>query len=174
MSMDRAISSAAPVLRPQALTAAGFASYGDVLAPEGERVTPVNDGRALRYDGLADLSHVTGADVPVLSLYRVNASTLPFRADLFERHPLSSQVFLPMSSDEFLIVVAPDRGGEPDIGAATAFLAPAGTGIHYRPGIWHVPLVTLGRAATFAMLMWEAGTADTVEHRLAVPLTIAA
>ena len=114
MSMDRAISSAAPVLRPQALTAAGFASYGDVLAPEGERVTPVNDGRALRYDGLADLSHVTGADVPVLSLYRVNASTLPFRADLFERHPLSSQVFLPMSSDEFLIVVAPDRGGEPE------------------------------------------------------------
>ena len=174
MSMDRAISSAAPVLRPQALTAAGFASYGDVLAPEGERVTPVNDGRALRYDGLAN-SRTSPA--PTFRFSRFIGST-PRRCrsgpTCSSAIPLSSQVFLPMSSDEFLIVVAPDRGGEPDIGAAAAFLAPAGTGIHYRPGIWHVPLVTLGRAATFAMLMWEAGTADTVEHRLAVPLTIAA
>jgi ureidoglycolate lyase len=175
MSMDRrALPQAeSPVLRPRSLNAGEFSSFGDVLAPDGDHATPVNDGRALRYDGIADLSHVTGADVPVLSLYRISASALPFRADVFERHPLSSQVFLPLSAGEFLVVVAPDRGGEPDIAAAAAFVAPPGTGVHYRSGTWHVPLVALWQAATFAMLMWEAGPTDTIEHRLGIPLTIA-
>lgn len=174
MTLSQPYPAERPPLRSRPLSAEAFAPYGDVISPEGRRATPVNDGRALRYDGLADLAHDTGATAPVLSLYRVSGSRLPFRADVFERHPLSSQVFLSMSAGAFLVAVAPDRDGVPDIAAARAFLAPAGTGIHYRPGVWHVPLVTLGPPATFAMLMWEKGRADTVEHRLAVPLTIAA
>jgi len=159
-------------LRAVPLDAGRFAPYGDLIVPDGGRVTSVNDGRALRYDDLAPLAHATGAERPVLSLYRVSPSERPFRAGLFECHPLSSQVFLPMADAEFLVVVAPDRGGAPDLDRAEAFLPDRRTGIHYRAGIWHVPLAAFGSEAVFAMLMWEAGRADTVEHRLAVPLVV--
>jgi len=160
------------LLRAGPLTAAGFAPFGEVIRPEGGRISAVNDGRALRYDDLASLTHATGAERPILSLYRVRPSERPFQAQVFECHPLSSQVFLPMADAEFLVVVAPDREGSPDLDRAEAFVPGRRTGIHYRPGIWHVPLAAFGSEAVFAMLMWEAGAADTVEHRLTAPLVI--
>jgi ureidoglycolate lyase len=172
MNRDSLDVPATRTLRAVPLTRPGFAPYGEVIQPEGGRVTSVNDGRALRHDDLASLAHATGAERPVLSLYRVSPSDRPFRAGVFECHPLSSQVFLPMADAEFLVVVAPDRDGAPDLDRAEAFVPGRRTGIHYRPGIWHVPLAAFGFEAVFAMLMWEAGTADTVEHRLAAPLIV--
>lgn len=159
-------------LRAKPLTAAAFAPYGDVLAEGGRAPILVNEGRAARYDGLAHLAHVTGAEKPVISLYKVAPSRSPFAAGVFERHPLSSQVFLPMADATFLVVVAPDSAGRPDLARAEAFRPDHRTGIHYRAGIWHVPLVVFDAEAVFAMLMWETGRGDTEEHRLSDPILI--
>jgi ureidoglycolate lyase len=160
------------ILQAAPLAAEPFAPYGEVLAPEAGRASVVNGGRALRFDGVASLQHSTGAAAPILSLYRIAPSDRPLRVDLFERHPHSSQIFLPLADSEFLVVVAPDRDGAPDPSRAQAFRPEPRTGIHYRPGIWHVPLAVFGTEAVFAMLMWEGGTADTVEHRLSAPLLV--
>jgi ureidoglycolate lyase len=161
-----------PGLRPEPLTAQRFAHYGDVVSAGDGPGSLVNDGRATRFNGLAALSHTTGAPHPALAVYVVRPSGMPFMVSVFERHPRSSQIFVPMADADFLVIVAPDRGGRPDVGRAEAFRPGPQTGIHYRPGIWHVPLAVFGREAAFAMLMWETGVQDTVEYRLNRPLVV--
>jgi ureidoglycolate lyase len=159
-------------VRARHLTTEAFADFGDVIAAESSQGVLVNEGRALRYDALTRLRHETPATVPALALYRVSPSALPFTASLFERHPHSSQVFLPMTGGVLLTAVAPDRGGAPDLERVQAFVSPGGMGIHYRAGIWHLPIAALGSEVILAMLMWEGSRADTVEHRLAQPILI--
>ncbi|KAA2244097.1 ureidoglycolate lyase [Salinarimonas soli] len=159
----------------QPLTREAFAPFGDVVRVPGQRSRPVNEGRAWRHDGLAALAHAPRALHPTVALYDVEASALPFATALFERHPWSSQLFLPMRAETYLVVVAPDRAGAPDPSAACAFLAGSETGVHYRPGVWHVPLIAIGAPALLAMFIFETDDADdTEEARLSTPLTISA
>jgi ureidoglycolate lyase len=159
-------------VRLEPLTRERFAPYGDLIEAGAGRASLVNDGRATRYDGVTALSNSTGIQEPSLSVYHVRPSEPPFAASVFERHPHSGQIFLPMAEVDFPVIVAPDREGTPDVARAEAFLSPRSAGIHYRAGVWHVPLAVFGREATFFMLMWETGTQDTLEHRLSVPLII--
>lgn len=161
-----------PALRPRELTGEAFQRFGTVIAVDGRDGVAVNEGRGLRFDGVADLAHSTAAAMPSLAVYRIAPSRLPLAATVFERHPRTSQVFFPIEAGRFLVVVAPeDATGEPDRARAEAFVA-SGVGIHYQAGIWHLPMTVLDREASFAMLMWEDGFGDTVEHRLARPLLI--
>lgn len=157
------------------LTPATFAPFGDVIGTEAGTRRLVNQGRAWRHDDLAHLSHETNAALPTLALYQVTPSHLPLQVDLFERHPWSSQVFVPMDGARYLVVVAPDTGGMPDAERAEAFQAEPDTAVHYRAGVWHMPIVALDRPALFAMLIFETGSnQDTVEARLSTPLLIRA
>jgi ureidoglycolate lyase len=166
-------SAAFPTLWAEPLTAAAFAPFGSVVDGSGPG-RAVNEGRALRHDGVAGLVHDTGAVAPVLAVYAISASAWPVANSEFERHRRSAQLFVPMAGEGLLAVVAPDGAdGGPDVARARAFVVPAGTGIVYAPGTWHVPLVALGAAARCAMLMWETGTAEDCEvRRLPVPLRV--
>jgi ureidoglycolate lyase len=171
MSMEPSDAPTVRVLRLAPLDHESFSPFGEVVSVRGQP-TPVNDGRALRYDNLVRFRHGTEAIMPALSLYHVSASTLPFAVALFECHPHSGQLFLPMMDGRFLVVVAPDRDGRPDLDKARAFLPGAGVGIHYQPGIWHVPMAALGADTLLAMVMWEGAGTTTVEYRLEHPLSV--
>jgi len=160
-------------LTAERLTAAAFAPFGSVV----EEIGPgraVNEGRGLRHDGVAGLVHDTGAVAPVLAVYAISASVWPVETGEFERHVRSAQLFVPMAGDGLLAVVAPDGAdGGPDVARARAFVVPAGTGIVYAPGTWHMPLVALEVPARCAMLMWETGTEQDCEvWRLPAPLRV--
>ncbi|WP_081761445.1 ureidoglycolate lyase [Methylopila sp. 73B] len=162
------------VLDARPFTQEAFAAFGDVVAP-GDQSRRVNDGRALRYDGVARLEHDACAADPVLALYAVSASPKPFAIDLLERHPLASQTFVPIRlAEPYLVVVAPSGAdGEPSVDRAEAFAAPPDVGVHYAPGVWHMPMAAFGADALFAMWMWEAGDGrDTEERRLPVALRV--
>lgn len=160
------------MVHAQLLTTEAFAGFGEVIAAGRLGGISVNEGRAVRYDTLKPLRHETTASTPALALYRVSPSTFPFSATLFERHPYSSQVFIPLTQGAILTAVAPDFDGVPDLRQVQAFVSPGGLGIHYFAGVWHLPLVALESEATLAMLMWEGGRADTVEFRLEKPILI--
>jgi len=166
-------SAAFPTLWAEPLTAAVFVPFGSVVDGSGPG-RAVNEGRALRHGGVAGLVHDTGAVAPVLAVYAISASAWPVATSEFERHRRSAQLFVPMAGEGLLAVVAPDGAdGGPDVARARAFVVPAGTGIVYAPGTWHVPLVALGAAARCAMLMWETGTAEDCEvWRLPAPLRV--
>ncbi len=60
---------------------------------------------------------------------------------MFERHPLGSQSFVPLSGRPYLVAVAP--AGDFDVSGVRVFRAAAGQGVHYAKGVWHHFLLVL-------------------------------
>jgi ureidoglycolate lyase len=160
-------------LRP--LTAEAFAPFGQLLSAGIGRAATVNEGRGIRFDGVGRAESRDDTVTPVLAVYRIEASTLPFTVREMEQHPRSSQAFVPMTSGRYLVVVAPtDADGEPDPDGAVAFEAVPGQAINYAPGVWHCPLVALNEPGDFVMFMWQDAdpTIDCRIVTLAAPLTV--
>lgn len=155
--MPSTSSTASRIIHAELLTPTRFAPFGAVLEAGENEGRLVNQGRARRIDGSRDLSHEAGTR-PVVDLYRIEQSKLPFTITCFERHPLSCQIFTPMSCARFLVVVAPaEECGGPDFSRAVAFLGQGDQAVCYGRGIWHAPMVALEGPALMAMSMWEAG-----------------
>lgn len=124
----------------------------------------VNQGRARRLEGIKTFSHQP-AMRPVVDLYQVDRSYLPFKVTCFERHPLSDQVFTPMECARYLVIVAPDGAGQkPDVSQVSAFVAHSKQGVCYRKGAWHAPMIALDASALMSMLMWEIGDSRDCEE----------
>ena len=162
------------ILHAHPISAEAFAPFGQLLTSRSGLETPVNENRAVRVDTGAALLHSTKATQPSLAIYRISASQWPVQVTMLERHRHSSQLFLPMSGQTFLIVVALSTSrDEPDLTTLTAFTGSNGQGILYAPAIWHHPLVSVDEPGEFGMLMWEMHSAEDCEvHRLAEPISI--
>jgi len=161
-------------LFPKRLTSSAFSSFGEVLFFDPDRSRLVNDGRALRFDTDTRFDHASPDIEPVLAVYRASGGPLPMRLLTFERHPLSSQTFVALSAEQFLIVVAPeDCVGLPDLARAEAFVGYRNEGVNYARNLWHAPIAAIGADGDFLMLMWESGSAkDCVFHHLHEPLVV--
>jgi ureidoglycolate lyase len=159
-------------MRAEPLTAEAFAPFGQVVSCGGG-ARDANQGTALRNDFLAQVQSTRPSARPNLCAIRSQPRSLPFTAKLFERHPHSSQAFLPMDAGRILLIVAPDANGKPDAAHARAFITGKGQGFNYSLGTWHHPLVVLDQPAELAMFVYEDGSkGDCEEFPLATPLLV--
>ena len=128
-------------LNPEPLTAETFAPFGSVIEPSDDAVKiDINQGHAVRYDRLADIEIGGEGGVPVISIFRAKPlEELVLKA--FERHPLASQSFIPLSGLPYLVAVAPAGGFDP--ASIRLFRAEGHQGVHYRKGTWHHFLLVL-------------------------------
>ena len=87
---------------------------------------------------------------------------------LLERHPGSTQMFVPMTAPRYAVLVAPALpDGAPDLAGLRAFAFASHQAVNYDAGTWHHPMIALDAPSDFVMLAWEDGTAgDCVEHPL--------
>ena len=76
-----------------------------------------------------------------MSIFSAKKRKFPMKIDMMEKHPLGSQAFVPMNETKFLVFVAP-KGKKPDTKKIKSFIVPKQTGINYKPGIWHFPLIS--------------------------------
>jgi ureidoglycolate hydrolase len=68
-----------------------------------------------------------------------------------QRHPLGSQLFLPLGFARFVIVVATaGRSDGPD--DIFAFVTDGRQGVNYRIGVWHHPLLAIEQQADFLVI----------------------
>lgn len=135
-------------LRP--LTAEAFASFGDVLTGP-----PAPGDRSFYSDGLKP--DTTGGRIS-LHVNHVTPSNLPYTATRLERHPWTSQTFLPLQASRYIVLVAPSAAdGMPDHANLRAFWSPGHHGITYSAGVWHHGIVVVDGPAHFAVLMWRVG-----------------
>ncbi|KAJ2798355.1 Allantoicase [Coemansia helicoidea] len=161
------------------LTIESFRPYGDVIQLEGQRnIVVANQGTARRANHVALLENRREASGPALQSARPNMclfSSAPrptvggrFEVRLLERHPFSSQVFLPIHrrgvpSDDpdracYLVIVAENGPDDrPDLATIRAFAANLTQGVNYKANSWHSPMVTVGQRVDFAVLVWENG-----------------
>jgi len=96
------------------------------------------------------------------------------RITSLERHPHSTQSFLPIRAGRWIVLVAPALpDGLPDTDAARAFLAGPGDAICIGRNVWHAGLTALDGPAEFAMMMWRADAGDDgIVHELPTPITL--
>ncbi|MGA9525271.1 MAG: ureidoglycolate lyase [Myxococcaceae bacterium] len=150
-----------------------FAPFGDVISAGLRSGTAANQGTSVRFDWSADLVNRRASARPNLSVFRSQPQALPLHLRVLERHPHSTQAFLPLVCVRFLVCVAPTRpDGEPDLQRLRAFECRPGQGINYRPGVWHHGIVALDAPAEFAMLAWEDGTSGDCEERRVDGVTV--
>jgi len=132
------------------LSAREFAPFGDVIQA-GSSAELINRGTTRKYSDLAQLTLSQQSGRPAVHLYRASPCRPPLEIEGLECHPLSSQLFMPLASRAFLIVVAP-AGPLVDPAAIRAFLSQAGQGVNFHPGVWHHPLLALQEVSDFLVL----------------------
>jgi len=76
-----------------------------------------------------------------MSIFSAKKRKFPMNIKMMEKHPLGSQAFVPMSETKFFVFVAP-KGKKPNTKKIESFIVPKQTGINYKPGIWHFPLIS--------------------------------
>ena len=129
------------IIKPIKITRANFAAYGDLISSDDIKPMDINAGYAKRFDNLANINTSKDGGKTIVSIFSALKRTFPMKIDMMEKHPLSSQAFIPMKEITFLSFVAPP-GESPDVNKIQSFIIPPKTGINYKPGIWHFPLIS--------------------------------
>lgn len=160
-------------LQPLPLTKERFAPYGDVIETSLNRAVGMNAAHFERFDDLCTV--VTDDDGRVaISVARCRiATTLPYRFDMVERHPLGSQAFVPLTPCRFVVVVAPP---EESVEATDlcAFVTNGRQGINYHRGTWHMPLIAFEAGREFLVIDRAGDAPNCDEHSLDEAVTLVA
>lgn len=134
-------------LTAQPLTAAAFAPYGDVIEADGS-AQAMNQGFGQRYQDLARIEVDAQGGRPAVSIVACIPEQVPVSLRLMERHPLGSQIFVPLDGQRYLVVVAP-AGDAPEPADLRAFVAGGRQGVNYHRGTWHHPMIALDGSCRF-------------------------
>ena len=137
-------------LSPIPLTPDAFARFGDVIeASDRAAQIAINYGYTTRFNDLAGIDVTDGGGRVIVSLFRAMPLDPPL-LKIFERHPLGSQAFMPLSGRPYLVAVAPAGGF--DAAQVIVFRAGPGQGMNYAKGVWHHFLLALGGESDFLVI----------------------
>ena len=129
------------IIKPIEINRSNFAMYGDLISTNDIKPIDINSGYAKRFNNLANLNTLKDGGKTIVSIFSALKRTFPMKIDMMEKHPHGSQAFIPMKETTFICFVAPP-GEYPDINKIQSFIVPPKTGINYKPGIWHFPLIS--------------------------------
>ncbi|CAN6669375.1 ureidoglycolate lyase [Trichomonascus vanleenenianus] len=177
-----------PVIRAKPLTPEAFAPYGGVISSKHQmqtmevlsanygtakklfKVTPVINNFANCPSGKPSSGNFNMFRCsPPNHLLTYNADGIKnntkYHSTVLERHPFSTQTFLPMGRDKnakaYIVIVAKNRpDGLPDINSLEAFVANGDQAVTYGPGTWHAPMVAIGETVDFGVFIHENGQAE--------------
>ncbi|MDH3613992.1 MAG: ureidoglycolate lyase [Gammaproteobacteria bacterium] len=159
-------------LKPQPLTKERFAPYGDVIESVVDRTAAMNAARFERFDDLCSIDMQDDGRVAV-SIARCRVATsLPYRIDMVERHPLGSQAFVPLTPCKLIVVVAPPEESV-EASDLRAFVTNGRQGINYHRGTWHMPLIAFKAGQEFLIIDRAADMPNCDEHSLDEAVTLA-
>lgn len=186
--------------RAELLTIENFAPYGSIISPDesisklDDSMKTANQGTAVKLLGVSQIEKkYPFKDTPNWNLFRCYPQphlkrSFRFMEDdsnlsvdhsikVLEKHPSSSQTFLPMgrpsSELSYLVVVALEdqESGTPDLSTLRAFLCSGNQAVTYGAGIWHAPMIVLGEqdhldfgVVIYEFLDSEAPEKDCQEH----------
>ncbi|MGC2780468.1 MAG: ureidoglycolate lyase [Bradyrhizobium sp.] len=145
-------------LTPLPLTKAAFARFGDVIETDGAPPIEINQGFARRCNGLAAVDVTSGGAAVNISLFEAKPRPLPIEIRLMERHPLGSQLFMPLQDQPWLVLVCDDPR-EP--ASYHAFLASGRQGVNYARNAWHHPLLVFDESR---FMVIDRVSADNLEE----------
>lgn len=139
------------------LTHENFKIFGEFISLEQSEHFPINAGTTKRFHALSKIDATSQNGEAIISLFRGQGFTLPFKPTIMERHPLGSQTFIPLTKnelDKYLIIVAPSfcNSVKEIIENLVVFVAKGFEGVTYAKGVWHHPLVALNHESDFIVI----------------------
>lgn len=134
---------------PAPLTRESFRPFGEVIEAEGTSAITINQGFTVRFNDLAhvDVEHESGS--MCISVFLGQPRPQPVAIRLMERHPLGSQLFMPMQDRPWLVLVAGDVN---DPASYRAFTASGRQGVNYARNVWHHPLLVFDADSRFLVI----------------------
>ena len=129
------------IVKPKKITLKNFKKFGDLISTKKRKPININNGYAKRFDNLCRINTSSKKGNTIMSIFSAKKRKFPMKIDMMEKHPLGSQAFIPMEDTKFLIFVAP-KGDKPNINKIQSFVVPRQTGINYKTGVWHFPLIS--------------------------------
>ncbi|MGI9201113.1 MAG: ureidoglycolate lyase [Woeseiaceae bacterium] len=157
-------------LRPQRLTAAAFAPYGDVVASADSAAEEMNAESFERFDDLCQVEAHAGRVAISIARCRI-VTELPHQFAMVERHPHGSQSFVPLTPCRMMVVVAP-AGAAPKANDLRAFVSNGRQGINYHRGTWHMPLIAFDENQEFLIIDRVGDSPNCDQHDLDQPVTL--
>ena len=133
----------------QPLTREAFSPFGDVIEMEGSPHFTINQGFAERFNDLANVDVVPEGGMTNVSLFLGQPRPQPIEIKLMERHPLGSQIFIPLQDRPWGVLVAEDVH---DYASYRAFLATGRQGVNYARNVWHHPLLVFDADSRFLVV----------------------
>ena len=193
-------------LHADPLSVEAFHPYGSIISPDEEIATytsshgvaenNANQGTAVKLLSVSRVQNSSRAAVPHLNLFRCRTrgrvsqgQSWQIVVPLLERHPQSSQTFIPMGVDSeavaYIVVVAlvlPNDTSKPDMSTARAFLCRGNQAVTYGEGVSHAPMIAISQEEArthidFAVLIYENDSPghpelDCVEYQLDRPIEV--
>ncbi len=129
------------IIKPKKITRKNFKKFGDLISAKKVKPININNGYAKRFSNLCRINTSLKNGNTIMSIFSAKKRKFPMNIKMMEKHPLGSQAFVPMSETTFLVFVAP-KGKIPNTKKIKSFIVPKQTGINYKPGIWHFPLIS--------------------------------
>jgi len=130
------------IIKPKKITNKNFKKFGEVISTKRIKPININNGYAKRFDNLCKINTDLKKGNTIISIFSARKRRFPMNIKMMEKHPLGSQAFIPMKETKFLVFVAP-KGKKPNVKKIESFIIPKQTGINYKPGIWHFPLISI-------------------------------
>ena len=134
--------------QPQPLNSRDFTPFGDVIETGDHSFEWINSNTAKKFSDLAQIDVLEKSGKPNINIYLANPVTVPVPINMLERHPLSSQAFVPLDNRPFLVVVS-ETGTVDDL---HIFIANGNQGVNYKRNIWHHPLLALETESRFLVI----------------------
>jgi ureidoglycolate lyase len=154
----------APTINVEPFRADSFVKFGHVVSAHGvARI--INQGRGTKWDRLVPPSVF---DAP-MNLGLLELDRGEFSVSFLERHLLTFQVFIPMSSDPFIVVVGTKNS---DGWELRAFRTDGTQGVSFSRSTWHAPLLPLAARTDFVSIQRESDVADVEYVDVAPAVTI--
>jgi ureidoglycolate lyase len=136
-------------------------------------VLRAKDGKFTEFPAVLEPGDVPGHHAfAILCPQPVAGSTVTIAA--LERHPHSTQSFVPIRVGRWIVLAAPTLpDGNPDVANIRAVVAGPEDAICIGRDVWHAGLTVLDRPAEIAMMMWKADAGDDgILYELKTPITL--
>ena len=126
----------------QTITKNNFSLYGDLITIRNKKSEDINNNTTQSFFDLANIEILGDNKNSRLNIFCAKKRIFPLNIDMLEMHPLSSQVFLPMSKCDFLVLVTP-ANIKPDLNKIEFFKVSNGDGINFKTNVRHFPLISI-------------------------------
>ena len=122
-----------------------FFEYGDFINPYDKEPEDINTNTTKSYFDLANIEILGENKKARLNLFDAKKRIFPLTINMLEKHPFSSQVFLPLGNNPFFVIVC-SPGLKPDLNNLNFFIVENGNGVNFKPMVWHFPLISINDA----------------------------